>query len=137
MKRIAINLGTAVLIFAGLLLVWQGIIWLFAIQPYILPSPSRVAHAVMANFSALMTSLGITAAAAAGGLAAALVVGILVALLFAQSPWVRRMFDQLDGTGDRDGYADCVHHLSRADYCEYHAGVDQRRSQHGGPVPDA
>jgi NitT/TauT family transport system permease protein len=92
MKRIGINLATALLIFVGLLLVWQGVIWLFTIQPYLLPSPLRVARAVIANFSSLMTSLGITAAAAAGGLAASLIVGILIALLFAQSPWVRRMF---------------------------------------------
>ncbi len=92
MKRIVINLATAVAIFAGLLLIWQGVIWLFTIQPYLLPSPMRVARAVATNFPSLMTSLAITAAAAAGGLAAALIVGILVALLFAQSPWVRRMF---------------------------------------------
>ena len=92
MKKIGINLATALLIFVGLLLVWQGVIWLFTIQPYLLPSPLRVARAVIANFSSLMTSLGITAVAAAGGLAASLVVGILIALLFAQSPWVRRMF---------------------------------------------
>ena len=92
MKRIVINLATAVAIFAGLLLIWQGVIWLFTIQPYLLPSPMRVARAVATNFPSLMTSLAITAAAAAGGLAAALIVGMLVALLFAQSPWVRRMF---------------------------------------------
>ena len=92
MKRIVINLATAVAIFAGLLLIWQGVIWLFTIQPYLLPSPMRVGRAVATNFPSLMTSLAITAAAAAGGLAAALIVGILVALLFAQSPWVRTMF---------------------------------------------
>jgi len=92
MKRIWINLGTSVFIFAGLLLVWQGIIWLFNLQPYLLPSPLRVAQAVGENFSSLMTSLGITAVEAAGGLAGSLIAGILIALLFAQSQWVRRMF---------------------------------------------
>jgi len=51
-----------------------------------------VKHAVIARFPSLMSSLSITAAEAAGGLAAALVVGILVALVFAQSPWIRKMF---------------------------------------------
>jgi len=92
MKRIGINLATSLFIFGGLLLVWQGIIWLFTLQPYLLPSPLRVAQSVVENFSSLMTSLGITAVEAAGGLAASLVVGILIALLFAQSPWVRKMF---------------------------------------------
>jgi len=92
MKRIWINLGTSVFIFAGLLLVWQGIIWLFNLQPYLLPSPLRVAQAVGENLPSLMTSLGITAVEAAGGLAGSLIAGILIALLFAQSQWVRRMF---------------------------------------------
>jgi NitT/TauT family transport system permease protein len=92
MKRIWINLASSLFIFASLLLVWQGMIWLFTLQPYLLPSPLRVAQAVAENFPSLMTSLGITAVEAAGGLAASLVAGILIALLFAQSPWVRKMF---------------------------------------------
>jgi NitT/TauT family transport system permease protein len=92
MKRIGINLATSLFIFGSLLLVWQGMIWLFTLQPYLLPSPLRVAQAVGENFSSLMTSLSITAVEAAGGLAASLIVGILIALLFAQSPWVRKMF---------------------------------------------
>jgi len=92
MKRIGLTAITAAGIFAALLLVWQGIIWLFDIQPYILPAPKGVKHAVIARFPSLMSSLSITAAEAAGGLAAALVVGILVALVFAQSPWIRKMF---------------------------------------------
>ena len=39
-----------------------------------------------------MASLSLTAAAAAGGLFAALVVGLVISLVFAQSPWIRRMF---------------------------------------------
>jgi NitT/TauT family transport system permease protein len=92
MKKIWINLATSLFIFGGLLLVWQGMIWLFTLQPYLLPSPLRVARAVVTYFPSLMTSLGITAEEAAGGLAASLIVGIVIALLFAQSPWVRRMF---------------------------------------------
>jgi NitT/TauT family transport system permease protein len=92
MKKIGINLITAIAIFAALLLLWQSLIWIFDLKPYLLPSPLRVLHAVITRFPSLMTSLGITAAAAAGGLAGALVVGILIALLFAQSPWIRQMF---------------------------------------------
>ena len=42
-------------------------------------------------FSWLMASLAITAEEAAGGLAASIVVGMLIALIFAQSRWIRRM----------------------------------------------
>ncbi len=92
MKTLIINIASALAIFCGLLMTWQAIIWLFSIQPYLLPTPVRVARAVVANFPSLITSLAITTASAAGGLLSALVVGIVVALLFAQSPWSRRMF---------------------------------------------
>lgn len=87
-------LGTALSaigVFGALLLLWVGMISLFGIKPYLLPSPVRVATAGAARFSMLLTSLAITAEAAAGGLAAAIVVGVFVALIFAQFRWVRRM----------------------------------------------
>jgi NitT/TauT family transport system permease protein len=92
MKKLGLTLLSAAAIFGCLLLLWQSIIWIFALPPYLLPSPARVTHAVIARFPSLMTSLGITAAAAAGGLFAALIVGLVIALIFAQSPWIRRMF---------------------------------------------
>jgi NitT/TauT family transport system permease protein len=92
MKKLGVTILSAIAIFAALLLLWQSVIWIFALPPYLLPSPARVAHAVVARFPSLITSLGITAAAAAGGLAAALIVGLVIALLFAQSHWIRRMF---------------------------------------------
>jgi NitT/TauT family transport system permease protein len=51
-----------------------------------------VVRAASERFSSLLTSLWITSAAAAGGLFAAVVVGVLVSLVFAQSRWIRRMF---------------------------------------------
>ena len=92
MKKLGFTILSAVAIFGCLLLLWQSIIWIFALQPYLLPSPARVAHATIARFPSLITSLGLTAAAAAGGLLAALAVGLVIALIFAQSPWMRRMF---------------------------------------------
>ncbi|WP_158944380.1 ABC transporter permease [Granulicella sp. S190] len=86
------TLLSAFSIFVGLLLLWQSVIWIFSLPPYLLPSPARVAHAIVTRLPSLMTSLGLTAAAAAGGLLAALLVGVAIALLFAQSPWIRRMF---------------------------------------------
>jgi NitT/TauT family transport system permease protein len=82
--------GSGVL--SGLLLLWQSLIWLLRIPPFMLPSPLAVAHTVVARFSSLAGSFFITAAAAAGGLIASIVVGVMVALIFAQSRWLRRMF---------------------------------------------
>lgn len=78
-------------VFAAFLLLWLGVVVAFHIQPYMLPTPWRVFHAATARFPMLLTSLGITAAAAAGGLAASIVVGVVIALIFAQSRWIRRM----------------------------------------------
>ena len=92
MRSTGTTLISAIGIFAALLLLWIAIIQLFHIPGYLLPSPAQVAHAATANLPSLLTSLGITAAAAAGGLLASIAVGVLIALLFAQSRWVRSMF---------------------------------------------
>ncbi|HWW23875.1 MAG TPA: ABC transporter permease [Edaphobacter sp.] len=92
MKKTGLTILSAIAIFGCLLLLWQCIIWVFALKPYLLPSPSLVAHATRTRFPSLITSLSITAAAAAGGLIAALIVGLVIALVFAQSTWIRRMF---------------------------------------------
>jgi len=92
MKRHALTILSAALIFAALLLVWIALIHAFHIQPYMLPTPTLVAQAAWAKLPSLLTSLGLTAAAATIGLAASIVVGVLISLVFAQSRWIRRMF---------------------------------------------
>jgi NitT/TauT family transport system permease protein len=91
MKRHGITLLSAALIFMSLLLVWIAVIRLFHIAPFMLPSPLQVAHAAISRFPSLVRSLGITSAAAAGGLLASVCTGLLIALVFAQSRWIRRM----------------------------------------------
>jgi len=92
MKRTAITLLSAAIIFTTLILLWVAIIRIFAIEPYLLPNPLAVAKTAIARFPSLLTSLAITASAAVGGLLASIVIGVLIALVFAQSRWVRRMF---------------------------------------------
>jgi NitT/TauT family transport system permease protein len=92
MKQTLIRLASAIVIFAALLLLWTGLVYVLQIQPYMLPPPTLVAKAAAARFPSLMMSLWLTAAAAAGGLAAAVVFGVLIAMVFAQSRWMRRMF---------------------------------------------
>jgi len=86
-----ITAANALGVFAALLLLWQLVLWIFRVPPFMLPSPWAVARAVVARFPALTTSLSITAEEAGGGLLASIVVGVIIALLFAQSRWVRRM----------------------------------------------
>jgi len=91
MRQRLITLANAVAVFATLLAVWQLVLWIFKVPPYMLPSPWAVARAVSARFPSLLNSLAITAEESAGGLVASIIVGVLVALFFAQSRWVRRM----------------------------------------------
>jgi NitT/TauT family transport system permease protein len=90
-KRWAATLGNAAAVFVALLALWQCIIWIFRVAPFMLPSPGAVAGALAVRRGALLNALALTAEEAAGGLAASIVVGIAVALLFAQSRWLRRM----------------------------------------------
>jgi NitT/TauT family transport system permease protein len=92
MKRILIRLLTAAALLAVLLFLWQCFIWISHIAPYMLPSPWAVARTVVTRFPSLLSSLLITATAAVGGLVASIAVGMAVALIFAQSRWLREMF---------------------------------------------
>ncbi|MBB5057679.1 NitT/TauT family transport system permease protein [Granulicella aggregans] len=86
------TIAQALIILAGILLVWQGIVWLFNLKPYIFPAPLDVLKAIEARYPELLASLSLSAAAAAAGLFTALIAGVGIALIFAQSPWVRKMF---------------------------------------------
>jgi NitT/TauT family transport system permease protein len=92
MKTRAMTALNALAVFAAFLLLWQIVLWMFHVAPYMLPSPWAVAKAVDARLPSLLESLAITAEESAGGLAASIAVGVIVALFFAQSRWVRKMF---------------------------------------------
>ena len=91
MKKHLAALGNALLVFVALLVLWQLVLWIFHVPRFMLPSPFAVAQAIVARFPALLTSLSITAEEAGGGLLASIGVGVLIALIFAQSRWIRRM----------------------------------------------
>jgi NitT/TauT family transport system permease protein len=91
-KRHLVTAMNACVVLAALLLLWQLLVWGFQIPKYMLPTPWAVARTIGARYDSLLTSLWITGAAAAGGLLASIVVGVAIALIFAQSRWIRRMF---------------------------------------------
>ncbi len=90
MKQWLIAASNAIAVFAALLLIWQLVLWIFHVPPYMLPSPVAVSRATLTRFSSLVASLMITAVESACGLIASIVIGVLIALLFAQFRWVRR-----------------------------------------------
>jgi NitT/TauT family transport system permease protein len=90
-KRQLVNVANAAAVFAALLILWQLVLWIFKVQPYMLPAPWAVAKAFDKRFSSILIALEITGAESAGGLIASVGVGVLVALVFAKWRWVRRM----------------------------------------------
>jgi NitT/TauT family transport system permease protein len=91
MRKRLVAVANALAVFGALLLVWQLVIWIFRVQPFMLPSPWAVAKAVVERFPSLLTSLAITGEEALGGLIASTIAGVLIALIFAQSRWVRKL----------------------------------------------
>jgi NitT/TauT family transport system permease protein len=90
-KQRFIVAANALAVFAALVFLWQLILWIFRVPPFMLPSPWAVAKAVEARFPSLAGSFAITAEEAVGGILLSVVVGVAIALVFAQSRWVRRM----------------------------------------------
>lgn len=85
MKSRLITLANALAVFAALLVIWQLVLWIFHVPPYMLPSPWAVVRAVGSRFPSLVAALATTAAEAGGGLIASIVVGVVIALMFAPS----------------------------------------------------
>ena len=92
MKQRAMTVVNALAVFAALVLAWQIVLWIFHVPAFMLPSPKAVAQAVYRRLPTLLNAFVITGEEATGGLAASIVVGVVIALAFAQSRWVRKMF---------------------------------------------
>jgi NitT/TauT family transport system permease protein len=92
MKKHLITALNACVVLGSLLTLWALAVRVFAIPKYMLPTPWAVVRTVVARYDSLLTSIWITGEAAAGGLLASIVVGVFVAIIFAQSRWIRRMF---------------------------------------------
>jgi NitT/TauT family transport system permease protein len=71
---------------------WQALVSVYKVPAYILPGPLAVVSALRARYPSLLNSLWITTEEAAGGLLASIVVGVAVAMVFAQWRWLRQLF---------------------------------------------
>ncbi len=92
MKKRLIFGGSAALVFCSLLVFWRLLILAFDIPGYLLPTPLAVVRAATQRLPELWASLMISAEAAIGGLVASIAIGVLIALIFARSPWIRKIF---------------------------------------------
>ncbi len=79
-------------VFCAMLGLWEFVVWFNAIPPYVLPAPSLIARTLVADWDTLSRSLLVTLRITFEALLAAVVGGVLLALLFAQWRWVERSF---------------------------------------------
>lgn len=78
------------LVFLGALLLWQLLCVGLALPVYLVPPPTRVASAALANIGALAGGTALTALAAVLGLTISLALGTTIAVLFSQSRLLAR-----------------------------------------------
>jgi len=71
---------------------WDRFVVLNEVPHYIIPSPGRVLEALITDWSLLIGSLGITLMITFSALAIAIVGGVGIAVLFAQSKWIEMSF---------------------------------------------
>jgi NitT/TauT family transport system permease protein len=77
---------------AVLLAVWELVVRLNHIPPYVLPPPSLVALSLVRDWPMLSLSLLTTLTITLEALGSAVVLGLAFAILFAQSAWMERAF---------------------------------------------
>ncbi len=156
MKKHAITALNACIVLASLLLVWQLLVWALSIPKYMLPTPWAVARAAVARTLAADVDMDHRRSSrwavcwrASGSV-------LLIALVFAQSRWIRRMFYPytillqtvpimaiapliLMWIGPGLLSVMCIAFIVclAADHCEYDAGFDQRRAEPDRSFPDA
>ncbi|MEC4803342.1 MAG: ABC transporter permease [Jaaginema sp. PMC 1079.18] len=75
---------------ALVLIIWEGLVRLLSIPPYLLPSPSNIFTTAIASWGELFPSLMITLGITIVAFLLAAVSGFLVSVLFVQSEWIER-----------------------------------------------
>jgi NitT/TauT family transport system permease protein len=69
----------------AVLLAWEAIVAVYQIRPFVLPAPSAIAQALVADFPSLMASLWTTLRITLMAFALAVITGVALAVLFSQS----------------------------------------------------
>lgn len=74
------------------LVVWQVAVWVTQVPSYLLPGPILVGQTLITEWGQLFPSLIVTLKITVTAFLAAVVSGVLIAILFAQSKWIERSF---------------------------------------------
>lgn len=91
-QLLSIDILAPILVGIFVLIAWDLIVRVFQIPPYLLPSPNLVIKTLIAEWSQLFTALIITLKITLVAFIAAIISGVFVAILFAQSKWIERSF---------------------------------------------
>jgi NitT/TauT family transport system permease protein len=84
----AMRIAAPALVAVIALAAWQGLVVMYDVPPYLVPSPLAVLRTLVADRGLLLDSLGVTLGIALAALAISIVLGVLVALVFVQSRWI-------------------------------------------------
>lgn len=76
---------------AVLIGIWQAVVWLSGVPPFILPEPASVVHALIDNHELIAFHAGITSLEVSIGLLAGIVMGAATALLLMRSSLAREL----------------------------------------------
>ena len=80
------------LVFCAFIVLWEVVVRINEIPPYVLPAPSLIGTTLVADWGTLSGSLLVTLTITFEALLTAVAGGVLLAILFAQSKWIERSF---------------------------------------------
>ena len=89
---VTLRIVAPIVVAALLLTMWQVAVSWYDVPAYLVPSPWRIAQTLWLDRGLLSSALGVTASIALTALAIAVVAGVTIALLFAQSRWIEASF---------------------------------------------
>ena len=90
--RSLMDIALPILVFLGAIGLWEAVVRLNDIQPYLLPAPSLIAQTIIKDWPLLSGSLWVTVKITFSALLLAIAGGVLLAVLFSQWKWVERSF---------------------------------------------
>ena len=92
MRRSFADYALPLLVFLAMIGLWEALVRLNDIPPYVLPSPSLIGVTLVKDWGTLSGSLLVTLQITFQALLAATIGGVALAILFARSRWIERSF---------------------------------------------
>ena len=92
LRALAARIAVPVVAFGAFIVLWQWYVTAYQVPRYILPAPTEVAATMVGDWPILSSALAVTLTITFAALAAALVGGVALAILFIQSRWLELAF---------------------------------------------